>query len=265
MILILGGTEDSIEIAQKLYVLTNEIILSTATEYGMKVARQAFNGTVIYGPMDYNELRTFCKDKDIDLIIDATHPYAEIVSQNAIEVSKELKLTYKRYERPVSNQLDHNRSDESIILCEDYKEAGKLINAGSGNALITTGSRQIEKLIGEINDIKRIYARILPKSEHLAKLETLGLMPEQIIAMKGPFSQEMNKLMLLNTKARYLVTKESGTVGMTDEKIMAAKALAVKVIIIKRPKIDYPNVYSKVDEIIDSLQNSMSLMHKEVT
>lgn len=257
MILILGGTEDSIELAIKLYHITKQIILSTATEYGMQVACQSFKGTVTYGQMDYDMLKSFCEKNHINRIIDATHPYADLVSENAIRVSSDLGIVYNRYERPDSYELYKNNMADRLVICKDYQAAGRIIEAGKGNVLVTTGSRHIEKMIEEISDIRRVYARILPKSEHLIKLEALGIMPEQIIAMKGPFSQEMNRLMLKQTKAKYIVTKESGKVGMTDEKILAAKELGIKIIVLERPKINYPNRCLDIDEMILLVRNSL--------
>jgi precorrin-6A/cobalt-precorrin-6A reductase len=257
MILILGGTEDSITLAVKLFSITKQIILSTATEYGMQVACKSFEGTITYGQMDYEELKSFCEKNNIKHIIDATHPYAVLVSENAIQVSSDLTIDYYRYERPESKELYSDQLDDCLIICKDYQAAGKLLEASRGNVLVTTGSRHIEMIIKEITDIKRVYVRILPKSEHLIKIEALGMMPEQIIAMKGPFSREMNKLMLKQINAKYIVTKESGKVGMSDEKILAAKEMGVKVIVIQRPKVNYPSSCSNIDEIVNLIKNKL--------
>lgn len=261
MILILGGTGDSVKLAEELYKITDQLILSTATDYGAQLARVSFGGTIVSGQMDYEALKSFCGKYKVQHIVDATHPYAQIITENAIRVSEDIQITYDRYERPYSQGSNENMngSIHDVIHCKDYETAGKLIEAGQGNVLITTGSRQIEKLLSEIKDIKRVFTRILPKSEHLIKLEALGLMPEQIIAMKGPFSLEMNKLMLQQTNAKYLVTKESGSEGNTDEKLQAAKEMTVQVIMIQRPEVKYPNICYNVDEMVYLISNRLML------
>ncbi|PKM52063.1 MAG: precorrin-6A reductase [Firmicutes bacterium HGW-Firmicutes-7] len=259
MILILGGTGDSVVLAEKLYALTDKLILSTATDYGEHVAKQAFKGLVISGQMDYEALKTFCENHLVTYIVDATHPYAQVISENAIMVSEALGLLYYRYERPRSEVHQDRIESAKVIYCKDYETAGKIIDAGEGNVLMTTGSRQVEKMVKEIKDIKRIYVRVLPKSEHLIKLEALQLMPDQIIAMKGPFSIEMNKLMLAQVKAKYIVTKESGVQGKTDEKLQAAREMDIQVILIKRPEISYPTVCTSIDEMVDLIENRLQL------
>lgn len=251
MMLILGGTGDSVKLAERLFELTNKLILSTATDYGEYLAKQSFKGTVISGQMDYEALKTFCENHLVEHIVDATHPYAQIITENAMKVSVELNVPYYRYDRPSSIEVHQDRIDYiNVIYCKDYEEAGKIVEAGKGNVFMTTGSRQIEKMIKEIKDIKRVYVRVLPKSEHIMKLEALQLMPDQIIAMKGPFSLEMNKLMLARTNAKYLITKESGMEGNTDEKLQAADEMKIQVIMIKRPEIKYTTVCNSIDEMV---------------
>ncbi len=255
MILLLGGTGDSVKLAQRLFELTNKIILSTATDYGENLARQSFKGLVISGQMDYEGLKQFCQMHSIEYIVDATHPYAQIISKNAMKVCTDIQISYFRYERPSS--IKTRRDHGNVIYCMDYETAGKIVDSGEGNVLITTGSRQIEKLVKEVKDIKRLYARVLPKSEHLIKLENLHFLPDQIIAMKGPFSLEMNKLMIAQIEAKYIITKESGVQGNTDEKLQAAEESEIQVIIIKRPEIEYSIVCSTIDEIVDLVKSRL--------
>lgn len=251
MILILGGTSDSIQIAKKIYENTEEFLFSTATEYGKGIADTFLEGKTIYGQMDFFELMEFCKRNNIKMIIDGTHPYAELISKNAVKVSEILKLDYLRYERPKS-VLEFNT--EEIIPCKDYESAGRTADEKEGNILITTGIRQLERIVGQIKEQKRVYVRVLPQSRQLIKLEGLGLKPDQIIAMKGPFSYEMNLILMREKKAAILITKDSGAIGKTEEKLRAAKELGVKVLMIQRPDICYPKVFYSIEEIMDYIR-----------
>lgn len=239
MILILGGTSDSLEIACLLYEGTPKIILSTATEYGYQVYRNQFGGEILYGEKDKQDLLQVALECRVKLIIDATHPYASNISKNAIEVSKEAQIEYIRYERPVIYE-----QNESVIFCDTYEEAGKLAEKSEGNIFITTGSNYIEKLLSEITDKQRVKVRVLPQAKVLSKLERLGLQADNIIAVKGPFSEEMNLLMLKEAEAQVIILKESGSKGGVQEKLHAANQLGLKSIIIKRPSIEYPNIFT---------------------
>ncbi|MCT4598948.1 MAG: precorrin-6A reductase [Vallitalea sp.] len=251
MILILGGTSDSIVIANKIKEINREVILSTATEYGREIANNSFHGKIIFGKKDNKQLKDFCISNNIDLIIDATHPYANLISENAIVVSKELNIMYTRYERPLIN-----KDYEKYIVCKSYEEASKLLNKMDGNILLTTGSKDVELILEHIQDTSRVYIRVLPQSKVIEKLENLNIGLSQIIAMKGPFTKELNKAIIDQTDCKVIVTKESGSQGKTYEKLVAASECNVKVVLIERPKINYPNTYYDIDELINEIKRS---------
>ncbi|WP_113674290.1 precorrin-6A reductase [Vallitalea guaymasensis] len=249
MILILGGTSDSIIIANRIIKFSNDVILSCATEYGKEVASKSFDGGIIYGKMDDIELTKYCVDKGISIVIDATHPYAKQVSENAIKACKAIDIEYVRYERPLIE-----KDEEKYIYCYSYEEAGKTIDRLHGNVLITTGSKDVEHIINEIKDKSRAYIRVLPQSGNIQKLEGLHVLPDQIIAMKGPFSKELNVAIMNSIDCRIMVTKESGSRGMIQEKLQAADECNVKVIVIGRPKINYPKVFCDMDDMINYIK-----------
>jgi len=93
----------------------------------------------------------------------------------------------------------------------------------------------------------------LPVSKVLLLCEELGLNPDNIIAMKGPFSEEMNRAMFAMQDVSVVVTKDSGGAGGTLDKIRAAKAAGIPVIVVKRPTIDYGEVYRDMLELINTL------------
>ena len=78
---------------------------------------------------------------------------------------------------------------------------------------------------------------MLPTAEVLQIMEDLGVSPKYTIAMQGPFSYDMNKVMFQDTKAEVVVMKNSGLVGGSDTKLQAAIDLDVHVIVIDRPTL----------------------------
>ena len=56
--------------------------------------------------------------------------------------------------------------------------------------------------------------------------------------MQGPFSTEMNTLFLRQTKAEWLLTKDSGRAGGFQEKVEAARENGTRVVVIRRPEED---------------------------
>ena len=246
MMLVLGGTSDALEIAGELYQRKKEVVVSTATEYGYSVSKGKFPGRVVSGKMTGEDLKNFLNKYRISCVIDASHPFAENISQNAVSVCQELGIKYLRFERPQVNQ-----KNSGVIYCAGFPEAGELAEKIPGIIFITIGKNHIETVLAKISDKKRVRVRVLPQSETIAQLEGLGLNADQIIAMKGPFSEEMNLLMLKETGAASLICKDSRKQGGTEAKLEAALKLGIKTIMIRRPKIDYPNKYQDMAELIN--------------
>ena len=53
--------------------------------------------------------------------------------------------------------------------------------------------------------------------------------------MQGPFSVGMNAAMIKSVNAAYVVTKESGSAGGFEEKVLAAQKAGAKLVVIGRP------------------------------
>jgi precorrin-6A/cobalt-precorrin-6A reductase len=54
-----------------------------------------------------------------------------------------------------------------------------------------------------------------------------------------------------------LITKDSGDVGGTIEKIDAAKESNIKTLVITRPSIEYPQKFDSIDNIIKHLEGGI--------
>ena len=98
-----------------------------------------------------------------------------------------------------------------------------------------------------------VTARILPTAEVMAECEKF-LSPKNIIAIQGKFSVELNAELLKHANAEVIVTKNSGQVGGTDTKILAAEKLNLPVVMINRPKIFYPNLAKSFDEVLKEIE-----------
>nr|MDU2065839.1 precorrin-6A reductase [Sporomusaceae bacterium] len=188
-------------------------------------------------------------EQHISLLIDATHPYAIKASETAREVCRETGIPYCRYERPAVALPDYGKLVEVASADEAAKVAAKL-----GQVIfLTTGSRTLgtfakESLLKE----KRLIARVLPDPEVLTECFELGFTPQNIIAMQGPFSQKLNKAMFAECGAEVVVMKNSGTIGGSDTKLLAAMELSLFLVVITRPPLlstDYP-LFSKQEEVI---------------
>ena len=242
MIWVIGGTKDSRDFLEKIVKSTTDIIVTTATEYGGKLLENLPVKTLCK-KLTYSMMVDFVKENSIDKIVDLSHPYAMEVSQNAIDVSKELQIEYFRFEREEISFLPQKYIEfDNIESLVEYLEGVK------GNILVTLGSNNIPHF-SKLKNLGNFYFRILPKWDMVKKCEDIGILPKNIIAMQGPFSKNINKAMIEQYDIKYLVTKQAGDTGGEREKIEAADEMNIEVVFLTRPKVEYPSCYSDIDKL----------------
>ncbi|MCX7711184.1 MAG: cobalt-precorrin-6A reductase [Clostridia bacterium] len=246
-IIVIAGTVDARQIAKKLIETGMSVIATVATGYGKELLNEREGIDVREGRLNAEELEKLIEETAAECLVDASHPYAKEISINAMEACGRLKIAYVRYERP-----ETEKNYTNLIPVRDYEEAAKTAAGFPGNIFLTVGSNHIECFAKHTPDYKnRLYARVLPESGVLAKCEAAGLNANNIIALKGPFSEELNIQMLKHVKASVLVTKDSGDAGGTEEKIRAAEKLRIPVIMIRKPQIVYPNQVNRIEAVLD--------------
>ncbi len=241
MILILGGTSDSLKIAEALKVKKSDFYLSVVSDYGEKLARQVTD-QVIKGRLSIEELQNFITNHHIQLVLDATHPFAVEVSKNAMAACRESTCRYLRFERP-------SQVPEDVIAVTSVEAACQEARKYEGKIYLTTGSKTLPHFV-ELLPIQRLIARVLPTAEVLQLTETLGLQADQIEGLKGPFSEELNYALLAENQAAVMITKESGQAGGFLEKVAACKKLQIPCIVITREKLAYPQVAATVEQAV---------------
>ena len=104
-----------------------------------------------------------------DLVVDATHPYAEVVTENIAAACAETGTEYLRLLR------DNGSTAEKAVFVSDVAEAVKFLNGVEGNILLTTGSKELSKFSVLDGFKERVYARVLPMEESLQLCKGAGL------------------------------------------------------------------------------------------
>lgn len=257
MIWIIGGTKDSRSILDEvLKVREDEIIVSTATEYGGKLLEDVAKNEqvhIISERLNVLQIESMILEKKIDLIIDASHPYAQNISNTVISMVSYLnekaaagkEIKYVRFERKM---IDYG--NENVFQFNNLQELIKFLNkVENKNVLSTLGSNTLAE-IKEIRNKNNLFVRILPTTTSIQSAEELGYLPKNIIAMQGPFSKNMNIAMLKDLKIDYLITKESGETGGELQKVEACQECGVKILAIKRPVLNYGISFHAIEELI---------------
>ena len=251
MILILGGTYESLKIASKLDSLGLEYLITTTTDI-QKNEIERISHKIFVVKFDEKSLANFVIQNKIDTIIDATHPFAVSIKKLAIDISKRIGLRYIRYERE-KVELPRNKY---VIKVDSLEEALKRVKNISGNIFVTTGVKELPFIYSFLDSRKdEIYVRVLPKSDSLKLCENIGISLSHIIAMVGPFDYEMNFYLINKYNIRVVISKESGTTGGLYEKIRSAIDNNIYIIIIKAPAIDYPVIVYTIDELVEVLDS----------
>lgn len=231
-LLVLAGTEDGRELADALKQRGHDILVSTLTAYGADLALEQ-GLQVRSGAMDAHILTDLLEGGAFAALVDATHPYAIRVKEMAKTVCEKLSLPYLRWQRSPLDLEIH----PLIHWAEDIPAAARIAaELGGQRILLTTGSNALPEWVSQpFSKDKLLYIRVLPTAEVLARCESLGFKPNQIIAAQGPFSQEWDEAMFKQLAIEVVVAKESGKVGGTLEKVQACLSLNIPIVILKRP------------------------------
>lgn len=252
-LLVLAGTEDGRELADALNQRGHEVLVSTLTAYGADLAQEQ-GLPARSGAMDAESLTELLKANSFAAVVDATHPYAVRVKEMAKTVCTELKLPYLRWERSELDIEDHTL----IHWAEDIPAAAHIAAKLGQRILLTTGSNGLPEWVSlsSLKD-KMLYVRVLPTSMVLARCESLGFKPNQIIAAQGPFSQEWDEAMFKQLMIEVVVAKESGKVGGTLEKVKACLSLNIPLVILKRPVTEKDLNSCNMNQFIKHLEESL--------
>lgn len=240
-ILVFAGTTEGRMVVEYLLKGNATVTACVATEYGGVMLSHHEKLNINIGRLDTDAMEPLIGEHD--LVIDATHPYADIVTRNIKSACHNVKVKYIRVVRP-------SVDIENIIEVRNTEEAAKLLISTSGNVLVTTGSKELHKFAVVPNYKERLFPRVLPTIEVLEKCSSLGFGGRNLICMQGPFSYDINVALMKQYNIKYMITKDTGTVGGFKEKIKAAKAVGAKIVLIKRPTDEsYSEVAITMEEL----------------
>lgn len=231
-VIVFAGTTEGREICSFLKKYKIKTLACTATEYGRCRIEESESLTVQSGRLNEEEMEHMLKEESPKVVIDATHPYADLVSENIKTACEKTGRAYLRLLRPSLT------ADPSCVVVDTTKEAVAYLANTEGNILVTTGSKELAEFTALSDYANRVYARVLPLPGVIASCAELGFDAAHTIGMQGPFSMDMNVAMLQTIRASWMVTKESGRNGGFEEKIEAAKRAGVRVVLIGRPNAE---------------------------
>ena len=250
MILLLGGTSESVDTAKLLVDHGFQFIFSMASEIPMSLPESSLL-TLTRGVMDNTAMESLIHESMIAAVVDATHPYAVEATKNAMRACKNTGVRYFRLSRRSSVPDGSN-----IIGAKDHEEAANKAGDVGRTVLSTIGVRNLGVYVSVCSARGiRLIVRALGNVESLNAIKSLGVPDQNIITGKGPFSFEENITAIRRFGVGTLVTKDSGVRGGTDEKIRAAIHEKCLVILVQRPEPQGGEVFLEPSELVSSLKN----------
>lgn len=231
-VLIFAGTTEGKRLAEILAGDGISCTVSVATSYGAQTMRECPEAELLQGRLDEGDMEKLMAGGAFAAVVDATHPFAVEVSKNIRESADRTGTVYLRLKRDTACRA--GSAGEQYFT--DASECAEFLRGTSGNVLLTTGSKDLGKYSVDTGLKDRIFVRVLPGRESIEICEREGISGSRIIAMQGPFSEELNIAILKQFDIRFLVTKESGGYGGYEEKISAARQTGCGICVIRNPE-----------------------------
>lgn len=227
-LLVFAGTLEGRLLCERLNAAGVGATACTATAYGADCLKHLANITVYGQRLDADDMISFIGQHGFDTVVDATHPYARAVTENINAACGAAGATYIRLLREAGEYA-------GLITMPDIAAAVAYLAQTRDNVLVTTGSKELHQYCSLPDYQERLFVRVLPAVEVMARCHELGFDAKHIIAMQGPFSHELNVALLRQYECKWLVTKNTGGPGGLEAKISAAEAVGAGVVMIDRP------------------------------
>ncbi len=169
-------------------------------------------------------LARFLVQERIEAVIDATHPFAAIMSRNAAEACEQMRVPLLALRRPAWKPQAGDRWVE-VMSTED---AVRALGHEPRRVFLTVGRLELPP-----------FAAAAQHSYLVRTIEPIGdaLPVPNVIAIqdRAPFDEAAERALMERERVEVVVTKNSGGTA-TYPKIAAARALGLPVIVVARPE-----------------------------
>ena len=241
LILVLGGTSEARELANLLVTAGLEVVTALAG----KVARPRMpRGEVRIGEFGGAPgLTHWLRENAVNAVIDATDPFSERISSDAIEATAATGLPLLRLQRTPWSETD---GDEWIRV-PDMQAAVAVVMKRFRRPMLTVGKLGASEFADDSRGSYLIRCSEPPP----------GPLPHRYLLVldRGPFGVESERTLMARHRIDVLVTRDSG--GQTSEaKLEAARALHIPVVMVERPNGDASVEGARALETVHSVSDA---------
>ena len=241
-ILILGGTSEAGDLARTIATRAPGVDVVTSLAGLLEEVPDLPGGLRRGGFGGADGLARYLDDQRIDVLVDATHPFARTMAAAALRAALRSGVPRIKLARAMWTRMPGDR----WIEVDDVDAAvGAVRTLAPPAVLITLGSRAMASFRG-IDGIRLIFRMIAPPDDSLL---TTAM---EVLLQRGPFDVEAEKSLIAERRVGALVTRASGG-DATEAKIIAARELHLPVIMIRRPAIPEGPVAATAEGVLDWL------------
>jgi precorrin-6A/cobalt-precorrin-6A reductase len=247
-ILILGGTSEASALADGL--AGNTRFAATLSLAGRTVTpRLPRIPTRIGGFGGVEGLAAYLKENAVDVLIDATHPFAEQISANAVAAAERAGVPLIVLVRPAWLPVKGDRWTH----VDSLEAAAAALPEAPERVFLTVGRQSLAPFAAKPQHSYII--RVIDPPDIPAAMQRT-----EILVGRGPFDVAAETALLRTHRIDRLVTKNSGGKASAP-KLAAARACALPVILVERPAGDTSAVTS-VDEVLARLTDHHASLAK---
>ena len=177
-------------------------------------------------------LADYLQREHIAALIDATHPYAEIISANAVAAARAAAVPLIALRRPAWRQVPDDKWRDVGDVAEAIEALGEkprrvLVTVGRNGLMPLTAAPRHYYVIRSVDPVE----------------PPLDLPQADYITARGPFSAAADRALMAAQRIDAVIAKNSGGAAPYG-KIEAARALGIEVMMLRRPPPDVPGAES---------------------
>ena len=192
-------------------------------------------------------LAAYLRAERIDALVDATHPYAGIISANAANAAEKTGVPLLALRRPPWRKV----AGDNWIDVASVEDAVAALGEAPRRVLLALGRKELQPFAAAPQH-SYLVRSVDPVDPPLA-------VPQAIyITARGPFTEAEDHALLARHRIETIVAKNSGGEA-TYGKIAAARALRLPVIMLKRPALPEAASVETVEEVLAWLDHAMTL------
>ena len=249
---ILSGTSDGPVIANRLLELNFSVFVSVLTYKAGQAYIKNPKLHIITGKLNNeDEIINFIKKNKIKCVVDATHPFAVIISRNLNNACKEINTPLLVFER--QSQINNTNN---FFYIDDLK-AIKEIDLKNKNILLAIGSRFLNDTANYyMNYNANVFARVLPTFESITNAFGSCIKNSNIAILEPSKNNKsiLEKKLCDFWEIDYVLCRESGSYSQKNwERIISGSKM--RLFLVKRPKLknDYSSYFYQYEHLIDHM------------